>query len=404
MGAPRGNDSRTAARRRPYGDCVGVVRRATARRWTVALAGTVAIGLIPTALAALPAHESDRTPRELVAAARDSAAISHEGYVETTGTLGLPDLPRLGEVAALLGGTTHARVWWRSSAAWRVDRVTATGESGTYAWRGALHTWDYESRRARTTIASSSVRLPRVDDLLPPQASRRILAGVMPADRLTPLSAKRVAGRSADGVRIVPASTDSTVGRIDLYVDSATRLPLSLQLFPRGSSNAALTTRFLDVRLVRPDDGVLRPRIPLNVPNEPVTVPDLAAAVDVFARYALPERLGRFPRSRNLLSLGGTATYGVGLARFMVLPLPPELGRSAFEAATDGGGSPLKVAGGSAVLVGTPMLNAVVARGRAEVGTPLDTRGRSYLIAGTVDAATLTAAVSALFDSPPESR
>ena len=140
-------------------------------------------GCIPTALAALPANDSDRTPRELVAAARASAAISHEGYAETTGTLGLPDLPRLGEVAALLGGTTHARVWWRSPAAWRVDRVTATGESGIYAWRGALHTWDYESRRARTIIASSSVRLPRVDDLLPPQASPADPGRRRPADR-----------------------------------------------------------------------------------------------------------------------------------------------------------------------------------------------------------------------------
>jgi hypothetical protein len=380
---------------------VGVVRRATAGRWAVALGGTVAIGLLPTALTVLPAGESTRSPRQLVAEARDSADISFEGNAETTGTLGLPDLPRLGQVAALLGGTTEARVWWRSPTAWRVARITPTGESDTYAWHSTLHTWDFESRRAQTVVATSPVRLPRLDDLLPPQAARRILAGLTRADRLTPLPAKRVAGRSADGVRIVPAATASTVGRVDLYVDSATGLPLSLQLFPRGSEDAALSSRFLDLRMVRPGDGVLTPHVPLDVLDATILVPDLAAAVDIYAPFALPAQLGTFTRSRNLISVGGTATYGEGFGRFIVLPLPPELGRSAFRAATDGGGLPLQTPGGSAVLVGTPLLNAVIARGDREKGPPLDDRGRSYLVAGTVDADTLAAAVAALFANPP---
>jgi hypothetical protein len=383
---------------------VGVVRRATAGRWAVALGGTVAIGLLPSALAALPANGSGRTPRQIVAEARASAPISHEGYAETTGSLGLPDLPQLGEVAALLGGTTHARVWWRSPTAWRVDRVTATGESDTYAWRGKLHTWDFESNRLRTILSESPVRLPRIDDLLPPQAARRVLGGISRDDQLSALPAKRIAGRSADGVRIVPVATDTTVGRIDLYVDSASGLPLSLLLYPRGSSHAALSSRFLDIRLGRPGSSVLTPRRPSRAPIEPVTVPDLAAAIDVFAPFDLPARLGSFERSRDLLSLGGTATYGVGLARFIVMPLTPELGQSALAAATDGGGVPLTIFGGTAVQIGTPLLNAVIAHSKPESGPPLDQRGRSYLVAGLVGADTLTAAVTALFDDPPQAR
>jgi hypothetical protein len=112
-----------------------------------------------------------------------------------------------------------------------------------------------------------------------------VLDGITRDDRLSALPAKRIAGRSADGVRIEPVATDTTVGRIDLYVDSASGLPLSLLLYPRGSSHAALSSRFLDVRLGRPDDGVLTPRRPARTPDEPVTVPDLAAAVDVFAPF-----------------------------------------------------------------------------------------------------------------------
>jgi hypothetical protein len=383
---------------------MGVVRRATTRRWAVALGGTVAIGLLPTAFSALPAAESTRTPSQLVAEARHSTNIAHEGYVETTGTLGLPDLPRLGQVAALLGGTTQARVWWRSPTAWRVARVTATGESDSYAWHGALHTWDFESRRAQTVISSSPLRLPRVDDLLPPQAARRILAGLTRDDRLTALPAKRIAGRSADGVRIVPAETNSTVGRVDLYVDSATGLPLSVQLYPRGSSDAALSSHFLDVRLVRPNPAVLTPRTPLDARNTTVVVPDIASAVDIYAPFAMPDRLGAFPRSRELVTVGGAATYGEGLARFVVLPLPPALGRSAVTAATNGGGLEHEVSGGSEVLIGTPLLNAVIASSEERQPQPRPRRRRFYLVAGTVDADTLTAAVTALFDNPPPIR
>jgi hypothetical protein len=397
-------DRETIALIGSYGGWMGVVRRATTGRWAVALAGTVAIGFLPTALRALPAAESTRTPRQLVAQARASAAIPHEGYVETTGSLGLPDLPRLGQVAALLGGTTHARVWWRSATAWRVDRVTPTGESDTYATGKALQTWDFESHRARFVFSASPVRLPRLDDLLPPQAARRIVAGLSPADLLTALPARRIAGRSADGVRIVPATSVSTVGQVDVYVDTATGLPLSLQVYPRGSAHAALTTRFLDVRLGRPDDSTVAPHVPRDARVDSVTLPDIAAGIDVYAPFALPARLGTFSRSRNLVSLGGTASYGEGLAGFVVLPLPPDLGRSALAAARDGGGLELAISGGSAVLVGTPLLNAVIARSNTVAGGPPSLRGRSYLVAGLVDADTLTAAVTDLFADPPPRR
>jgi len=383
---------------------MGVVRGATAARWALALGGSAVIGLLPTLVAARPATQATRTPRQLVAKALDSAHISHEGYVETSGALGLPDLPRLGQVAALLGGTTQARVWWRSPTAWRVDRVTATGESGTYAWHGALHTWDFESHRVQTVVSVSPIRLPRLDDLLPPQAARRILAGLTRDDRLSALPAKRVAGRSADGVRILPAATHTTVGRVDMYVDSATGLPLSLQLFARGSSNAALTSRFLDVRLTRPDRGVLTPRTPLDAPTDTVVIPDLASAVDVFAPFALPAHLGSFTRSRNLVTAGGSATYGEGFARFIVLPLSPDLGRSAVAAATAGRGVLQNMSGGSGVLVRSPLLNALIASSDDRMATPLPRRRRFYLVAGTVDTDTLTAAAKALFDNPPPSR
>src|SRR5436190_2102399 len=241
---------------------MSVATRGTARRWSLAVVGLVAVGLAPPAWARLPAAESGRTPQRLVAAARHSAHVPHSGLVESTGTRGLPDLPRLGDVAALLGGTTRARVWWRSSQAWRVDRITPTGESGTYAIPGGVSTWDFESDAVDQEIDVSAVRLPRVDDVLPPQAARRALSGVTRRDRLAALPARRVAGRAADGVRITPAGTSSTIGHLDLYVDEATGLPLSLLVVPRGSDSPALRTAFVDVSFGAPPAATVRPRVP----------------------------------------------------------------------------------------------------------------------------------------------
>ncbi len=375
--------------------------RGTARRWAAALAGLTAVAAAPAAWAQVPAGESDLAPRQLVARAQRSGGVAHHGLAESVGTLGLPDLPRLGDVAALLGSTTRTRVWWRSPDAWRVDRITATGESGTYAVPGGVQTWDFESGTVRRQLGVTPVRLPRVDDVLPPQAARRALAGVTARDRVTALPARRVAGRTADGVRVLPTDRRSTVGHLDVYVDEATGLPLSVVVVPRDTVVAAMRSAFVDVTIGRPAAGVLEPRVPRFGRVRTTRTPDLATAVDRYAPFALPDELSGLARGRGILgSGGGTATYGVGLTRFVVLPLWSSLGRSASTAAAAGGGTDLDVGpAGAAVLVSTPLLNAVVVRdgggGR---------RSRSYLIAGTVVPTVLQSAARVLLDDPPPFR
>ncbi len=383
---------------------MGVVTRATAGRWTAALGGTLALSLLPGVVDRLPAAESQRSPAEIVAAARQSSDVAHQGLVDATGSLGLPDLPRLGNTAALLGGTSRARVWWSSPTAWRVDRITSTGESGTYAIPGGVQTWDFETDAVREVVEETPVRLPRIDDLLPPQAARRSLAGVTRGDRLTALPTQRVAGRGADGVRVVPVDRSSTIDHLDLYVDQDTGLPLSLAVVARGGT-VALRTEFVEITMRQPAPDTLAPRIPPFTRVRSTTTPDLASAVDRYAPFDLPERLAGSPRSRDLVSLGGSATFGRGLAQFVLLPLPTRLGRSAFDAALSGGGRPLDVgAGGEAVLVSTPLLNAVIARTEATGSGRSHTHPRAYLVAGTVEAATLTRAVADLIADPPRFR
>ena len=383
---------------------MSIASRSTAARWVAAVAVTGAVIGAPAAYARLPVGGAVSDPaalRALITQARASTDVGFVGLAEARGTLGLPDLPRLGDVAALLGGTTRAREWWRSPTSWRVAKITPTGESDLYAIPGGVQTWDFETARAQKQLDATSLRLPRVDDLMPPQAARRALSGVTRRDVVTALPARRIAGRAAAGVRIVPADARSTVGRVDVYVDEATHVPLSVVVMPRTGTVAALTTAFVDVSFGAPALSDTTPRTPPYGRVGRTTTPDLASASDRYAPFALPQRLGSMPRGRGSLAGAGTATYGRGLARFVVVPLQGRTGRAALIAARDGGGTALDVGvNGEAVLVSTPLLNAVLAEGEP-VGAGRSRERRWYLLSGTVNAATLQAAMRELADNPP---
>ena len=90
------------------------------------------------------------------------------------------------------------------------------------------------------------------------------------------------------------------------------------------------------------------------------------------------------PRRRALdgsLSVGDTltlvATYGSGLVRVTVLPLPGRLAAELTRGASSAGSAAEDVAGGSVVRIGSTLLNAVVARE--------DAGERAYVVAGLVE-------------------
>jgi hypothetical protein len=365
---------------------MGVARLDTARRWSAVAAGTAAVVAAPVLWLGRPVDAPQVATSALLRSARASSSVAFSGFAETRGSLGLPDLPRLGSVAALLGSTTRERVWWRSAADWRVDTVHPTGEEATYAVRGLLHTWNYESRTSRLILNNPRVRLPRADDLLPPQAARRLLAGVDGTAVVRRLPARRVAGHATIGVRIVPGQTDSTIARADLWIEPRTGLPLALDLYSRGASDPALTSHFLDLRLGDPGATVLRPRNAASALELPTPIADIASALDTFVNSDLPGRLGAFRRSRDVVSLGGSATYGQGLARFVVLPLPGRLGFGALDAAEGGGGTVIvDTSLDRAVMVTTPLLTVVVAHHEVRGPDP------TYLLVGTVTPASMRA-------------
>jgi len=385
----------TSAPARSSVPVMSVVSGVARRRWATVSAGAAllvaAVAFAPGVVAGVRAGAGGGAPppRQLLDRARDSGGVAFAALAQSRGTLGLPDLPRFGSVAALLGGTTRARVWWAAPASWRVDVVSATGEQGTYGSRDGIVTWDYERNTLVTVVGEPGARLPRADDLLAPEATRRLLAGVGPSDRVTALPATDVAGRSAYGLRVVPTDPRSTIARADLWVDQRTALPLRLRVVARSGEDA-LVSELSDVRLGAPAPTVLRPPGPPGAEVDVQVAPDLVAAIDQNPRFALPDTVAGLPVTRSLLQ--GTATYGRGLVRFSVLPLPERTARDVLANARSAGAAPVEVTGGEAVTVASSLLNAVIAR---------DDDRHAYLIAGLVTPDVLAQAARELLADPP---
>ncbi len=384
------------------GSTGGGTARQTRRRWFVVAAGTAAVLAAPTLGTGAVQLARDATrdeaaqraldvaPRQLLERILGSAGVAHQGVAESRGALGLPDLPRLGDVAGLLGDTTRTRVWWRSPSAWRVDRVTPTGEEGLYAQgRDVLVDWDYERQRIRAVLGTPAARLPRADDLLPPQLGRRLLGGLGPADRVTALPSRWVADRRAAGLRVEPADGRSTIGAVEVWADPSSGLPLELHVTTRAG-RPAITTRWLELDLQEPAAELLRPPAPASASSDITTAPDLVARVDALRRWELPARLAGTGATRSLA--GGTATYGEGLARFVVLPLPRGPARDILDAAR--GLAPRRnLPGGEIAAVRSGVLSAL-----AVVGNDGE---HAYVLAGLVTPELLEQAAGELLAEPP---
>ena len=149
---------------------------AMSARWLVVLLTAAALVATPIAIGSRPAAPSDTTSAELAGWVRQSADVAWSGYVETSGTLQVPDNESFATLAQMLGENTKLRVWWRSADDWRVDRIRSTGETDLFRQRGYTIRWVFESETATYTPVSK-IRLPDASDLLPPTLARELHAG-----------------------------------------------------------------------------------------------------------------------------------------------------------------------------------------------------------------------------------
>jgi hypothetical protein len=355
------------------------------RRWSTVLAVAVVLAAIPIAINIWPAHAAAVDPATLRGRIAASAKQPYHGYAQSSGLLGLPALPNLTVVTALTSGTTEMRTWHAAADRWRTDVLGPGTEHDLYQTPEGQFVWDFGDNHLTQVVGDQPVRLPRADDVTPPELVRRLLS-LAAADRVEPLAAKRVAGIQAAGLRLVPATPDTTVARVDIWADPATGLPLQAEVTAKGGLRPVFVTRFLEIHLEAPDPAVLTPPVRNEAVGFSVTeAPDILSAINRRRPVIMPASVAGAARRTVVPGLTVADVYGTGLSALVVTALPGRFGGQAYQQISTYGTS-VQVPAGDASLIATGLLNVLIVR----------TRTRYWLAAGLVQPALLERAAADL--------
>lgn len=362
---------------------------AALRRWLVVGVLVAVVCALPWAVGRIPASSGQLSAQQIVQRIEGSTGVAYTGYAEAAGGLVLPITDNLGAIADLFGDRTKLRVWYHSPTAGRVDAISYTGETDVYTDARGTWTWDFEAQEAtRSLNTTAAVAIPAPADLLPPAVARRLLSHAAPQD-LTTIPARRIAGRSAAGVRLTPSNPAATVKHIDVWADESTGVALRVVVYG-GDPNSVLDTAFLDIDFSVPDPGRL------------VFVPPTGAQIrtdngDPIGRLQQRGGIGAVPLPATLAGFARTGdggvnsvgVYGDAVTSFVAIYLPDRISRSLRSTLRDAATTVVQDVGLSTASGPISLLLA-------------DTGGRSrWLLVGTVTVATLIAASATLLPLGP---
>jgi len=356
--------------------------------------GVAAACCLPVLASALPVSVPPLSPQQLESRILGSQRLSFSGYAESDATFGLPPLPAFSGVTPLLDGVTRMRVWQASPDRWRVDTLSDAGEDDTYQIRDDTFVWDSGEQLLTGIYGPEVLRLPRAADLVPSALAVRIIGEAGPGAKLSLLPPQRVAGQSAAGLAVRPASSQSTIARADIWASPATGLPLRVDVFGRGSAQPALETQFLQAGLWTPDQSVLTPQRGPGAGFTTTTPSQFAGVLRNLDDEVLPGRLAGFGREPSPAPQIGL--YGSGLTAFAVLTFHPGTGGQLLDDALNAGATPLTFTHGDGAVASAPLVNLVLVHPYASPDT--------FLLVGLVSQSVLEQAATVLAAKPDQDR
>jgi outer membrane lipoprotein-sorting protein len=245
------------------------------RRWLVPAvvgAGIVGIGTVPHAFAS-GGSAPDLPPVTAAALLNEVASTSVRalsGTVRVDSALGLPALPDrlVGSgmgLPALLTGSHTLRV---AVAGPDMQRIALLGDlSETDFVHDGTDLWVYDSgtnsvsHQTAAVDPSASGAAPAVSspvDLTPSGAAQQWLADLDPSTAVSVAGTTTVAGRPAYELQATPRTPGTLIGAVRVAVDSATGVPLRVQVVPTGSNGPAFTVGFTSVSFTTPAAGTFR--------------------------------------------------------------------------------------------------------------------------------------------------
>lgn len=345
------------------------------RRWCLVAVVAAVVITAPLLPRLLPATASDVSAGELLSRVQASGDKPYSGYVETDGTVQLAVGEDFSDLSELFGERLRLRVWWDSEEAWRVNRLLLSGEEDLVHTRHATTVYDYERARA-VRSRDPEIRLPRTADLIPPSLARITTDGAGP-EEVSRLPARRIAGVAAPGLRLDPASDQTSIDHVDLWVDEGTGLALAVEVYAVGSSTAVLRTQFEEFSTARPQPEEVAATFSDQVEQDVADTIDLADAANRYAPFRVPQTVAGLERSST--DNGAVGVYGGGVTRVIAVPLRDQDAEALRDSLL---GSPGAVISDTGTLVSSGPLSVFLT----------DTGGFDYVLAGTVTAEAIVTA------------
>ncbi len=223
-----------------------------------ALIASVAIVVPVAANAAV--NLPTKTPQQVLELVSQSSLKNFSGTLQQTSNLGLPALPTTGtgssssatSALSVLAGSYTARVYVNGPTKTRfqimdklAERDVVKNGSDVWLYDSSAKTATHVSLPASTHSGSAAPETAQPGtEQTPAQLAQRLLSAVGPTTNVTVGADVRVAGRTAYDLVLSPRASDTLVSSVAIAVDSATGLPLSVDLFARGQQDAAFSIAF----------------------------------------------------------------------------------------------------------------------------------------------------------------
>ena len=245
-----------------------IVQRHPALRWLVPLAVVAVAGAAITGVIRsreTPETLPDTAPAALVSAVQHNRNDGFSGTVVSHLSLGLPALATLpalswsrlaASFSSLLEGSHTMQVWYGGRTRQRVALLGAGEETDLF--RNGRDLWQWSSSDG---VALHTRVHRRTDFGLFDQPAEALTPAALAGGALASLDADTslsveddvvVAERPAYELVVTPHSRSTKIGSVRVAIDGATKVPLGVQIYPKGSSSAAIDVAFTSIRFGMP--------------------------------------------------------------------------------------------------------------------------------------------------------
>jgi outer membrane lipoprotein-sorting protein len=311
------------------------------------------------------------------------------GTVVETTSLGLPQLPQMGNPASLsslIAGSHTLKVYYENGQHFRLAVPESLSETDVIRDGNTLWVWD-STRNAvteytwpkgtlkgqarpgdrgpgETKTRKVGARLPTMAVLTPQQAADQVLKAVGKTTTVSVQSNVLVAGEPAYQLVLAPKDPRSLVGKVVIAIDGKYGVPLRVQVFAKKATSPAFQVGYTDISFVTPAPANLQFTPP---PGAKLTVHNLGAGHQA---------------SQQGSSVPATGFGGYGSGWLTVVEIPQSALNEAM--AGPGQGGPQTgvgaIGGDSAAVLHAMMIAAKPVHGSWGSGTLLTTSLMSMLV------------------------